>query len=926
MTPERWRQVRSIFDQAVECELASRAGLIRQRCGDDEELKKEVESLLASDRETGSLLDNPLNPVAARSADPMMAINPAAVLPERYEILGELGRGGMGIVYKARDRETGEVLALKILKPEIAADLQILERFKNELRLAHKITHRNVARLYEFHRAGDTVYLSMEYVEGESLRALLRRTGKLDVARGMDIARQLAAGLAEAHRHSIAHRDLKPENIMLTAGGEVKVLDFGISRSYAANVTATGAIIGTPAYMAPEQAEGKLADHRADIYAFGLILYEVFTGTAAFHGDTPVALALKQIRERPQPPREIAPELPAHIEQAILLCLEKDPASRFQSVEDLLRALEGEPLPKARKLVKSALRPWLFGAVAVVLLAAGVLYQVWKPAGLFRTSSPPAQPTHTQITFVGDAAFPAISPDGQSVAYVTGKKGQGQRLIFQDLKGGQAIELSKASSLAYPRWSPDGSELTVYSFDYTLERRRGVFLIPRLGGSSRFIGRGGPSCWSPDGSHIAVAGQPGFRIVDKVTGSVKSIPLSGFQWFMDLDWSPASNFIAVLGQLENGKSAIWTVHPDGTQQRKVIEEEALASPRWSATGDGIYFLRTTKGNTQELLKLSINPRSGEANPPASILWSGLQVGSYFTVSTNGTRLAYSRSQDFSNLWLAEFQGPGKSKEMQTRALTRGTSSYGSLSMSPDGKWIAFATGPHIYKIPIEGGTPIQLTFSDATHVSSSAWSPDGKRIAFGSNEGGTYRVWIVDADGANRRQFAKTQFSGDDPPQMTWSPGHHILYHKQGNQNFNILDPDTGEEKPLVQDESVGFIFGAKYSPDGKKVAVNWNRRQPGLWVISLMDKSATPLGSSGDLWPAGWSPDGRLIYAFRYPSSNSILSIPAGGGNPANVLTLPGDIAEAIVSPDGRRIISVVAEMKSDVWLVENFDPSHRK
>jgi Tol biopolymer transport system component len=174
--------------------------------------------------------------------------------------------------------------------------------------------------------------------------------------------------------------------------------------------------------------------------------------------------------------------------------------------------------------------------------------------------------------------------------------------------------------------------------------------------------------------------------------------------------------------------------------------------------------------------------------------------------------------------------------------------------------------------------------------------------------------------------------SYDDGPQITWSPGRHILYQKQGNRNFNILDPDTEEEQSLVQDESVGWILGTKYSPDGKKVAVYWNQRlhagvghtQHGLWVISLIDKSATLLRSE-DLSPVGWSPDGRLVYAYSSPS-NSILSIPADGGNPATALTLPGDIAEAFVSPDGRRFISIVAEKKSDVWLVENFDPSHRK
>src|ERR1035437_5229261 len=348
MNAERWQRVKAIFHGAVESDSASRAQFLREHCGSDEELQREVESLLASAEDPGSLLENPVVGAGAMAAaapanrtDPTVPISPGAVLPERYEILGELGRGGMGIVYKARDRETGEVMALKILKPEIAADLRIIERFKNELLLAHRITHHNVARLYEFHRAGDTLYLSMEYVEGESLRALLHRTGKLDVAHGLDIARQLAAGLADAHRQSIAHRDLKPENIMLTASGEVKVLDFGISRYYADNVTATGGFIGTPAYMAPEQAEGTPTDHRTDIYALVLILYEMFTGTKAFSGDSPVSLALKQLRESPQPPDMLAPDLPAHVEQAILKCLEKDPADRFQSVEELLHRLEG---------------------------------------------------------------------------------------------------------------------------------------------------------------------------------------------------------------------------------------------------------------------------------------------------------------------------------------------------------------------------------------------------------------------------------------------------------------------------------------------------------------------------------------------------------------------------------------------------------
>ncbi|MGH9671337.1 MAG: serine/threonine-protein kinase, partial [Terriglobales bacterium] len=241
-----------------------------------------------------------------------------AGVSERYELQGELGRGGMGIVYRARDKETGELVALKVLKPEIASEQELLERFKNELRLARQVTHKRVCRTYELLRFGDTVVIAMEYVEGESLRVVLDRFGGLPLRKGIQVAQQVCSALAEAHAQGIVHRDLKPENLMLDRSGNVKVMDFGIARSVETGSTTTGGVIGTPAYMAPEQAEGKPVDARTDIYALGLILYEVFTGKAAFRADTPVALAMKQIRETPPAPREVEPTLPVHIEKAIL--------------------------------------------------------------------------------------------------------------------------------------------------------------------------------------------------------------------------------------------------------------------------------------------------------------------------------------------------------------------------------------------------------------------------------------------------------------------------------------------------------------------------------------------------------------------------------------------------------------------------------
>jgi serine/threonine protein kinase len=268
-------------------------------------------------------------------------LSPAVLstLSQRYDLLSEAGQGSMGNVYKARDRETGEIVALKLLKPEIASDQAMMERFKNELLFARKITHKNVCRVHEFNRMGPVAYTSMEFVEGESLRSVLNRFGGLAIRKAVNVAQQICSGLKEAHTQGIVHRDLKPENVMIDAQGNVKIMDFGIARSMEAGTRLTGSMVGTPAYMAPEQVSGKPVDYRTDIYSLGLMLYEMFTGAQTFQADTPVAAALKQIREMPPLPHEIDPTIPVPIERAILKCLEKEPAKRFQSVAELEKAL-----------------------------------------------------------------------------------------------------------------------------------------------------------------------------------------------------------------------------------------------------------------------------------------------------------------------------------------------------------------------------------------------------------------------------------------------------------------------------------------------------------------------------------------------------------------------------------------------------------
>ena len=306
-----------------------------------------TDTVMLSDVPDATTLLSPEPPTVVPSqTQPSLNLSSSVLvaLGQRYDLLAEAGRGSMGNVYKARDRETGETVALKLLKPEIASDQAMMDRFKNELLFARKSTHKNICRVHEFNRIAGVAFTSMEFVEGESLRSVLNRFGGLPVRKTLDLSLQMCSGLKEAHAQGIVHRDLKPENVMIDAQGNVKIMDFGIARSMESMTRLTGSMVGTPAYMAPEQVGGKPVDYRTDIYSLGLMLYEMFTGAPAFVADSPIAVAMKQMRESPRLPREVDSAIPVNIERAILKCIEKEPARRFQSVAELEQALRGATL------------------------------------------------------------------------------------------------------------------------------------------------------------------------------------------------------------------------------------------------------------------------------------------------------------------------------------------------------------------------------------------------------------------------------------------------------------------------------------------------------------------------------------------------------------------------------------------------------
>jgi len=272
----------------------------------------------------------------------------------RYQIIEELGKGGMGRVYKAFDKEIKGKVALKLIRPDVAADEKTIERFRNELKVARDIAHKNVCRMYDINKEEGTYYITMEYVSGEDLKSFVRRAGPLSAGKTIFIAMQVCDGLAEAHRLGVVHRDLKPSNIMIDKDGNARIMDFGIARSLTGKgITGAGVMIGTPEYMSPEQAEAKEVDNRADIYSLGVILYEMVTGCIPFEGETPLSIAMKHKGEIPKNPREINAQIPEELSQLILKCLEKDKSRRFQNAEELLSELHRleKGIPTTEKVV-----------------------------------------------------------------------------------------------------------------------------------------------------------------------------------------------------------------------------------------------------------------------------------------------------------------------------------------------------------------------------------------------------------------------------------------------------------------------------------------------------------------------------------------------------------------------------------------------
>ncbi len=328
---------------------------------------------------------------------PAKDIERGTTIADRYEVIEELGRGGMGNVYRVVDKKIDEEMALKLLHPVIATEKKTIERFKNELKLARKITHKNVCRMYDLNEEKGTLYITMEYVPGEDLKSIIMMTGQLSVGRAVSIAKQICKGLAEAHHLGVVHRDLKSRNIMIDKEGNARVMDFGIAHSLEAEgITGDGMMVGTPEYMSPEQVKGEKVDQRSDIYSLGIVLFEMVAGKVPFEGDTSLSITLKHKTEEPPNPQDFNAQIPEELSTMILKCLDKEKEKRYQNTGEMLSDLDKiekeisteERIPTKRKTrrVPRGRRfqtTWLVGiiSVAVIAVLGYVLITQIKPTG-----------------------------------------------------------------------------------------------------------------------------------------------------------------------------------------------------------------------------------------------------------------------------------------------------------------------------------------------------------------------------------------------------------------------------------------------------------------------------------------------------------------------------------------------------------------